>query len=365
VGFHKNAIDTPALLIDLPSMEKNLGTMTRFFRGVNAKLRPHVKLHKGTPALTQLQVRDGVVGVTCAKLTEAEAVASAGISDILIANQVVGPCKIQRLVALAAHADVMVCVDDIENVKDLSQAARQKGVRLRVLVEVNIGNDRCGVPPGAPALRLARAIEASPGLIFSGLMGYDGHAAFVEDLSLREAKHREVNQLLVEARRYIERAGLAVETVSASGTISYKAAAQVDGITEIQAGSYLLMDTMLRDRGATEFECALTVLATVTSRAPWLATDDVAILDVGRKAMSLYYGMPEVKSPRGCEFISFSQEHARVRLDAAARHLKVADKVEILVRDANGTISMYDRFYAIRNDIVEAVWQIPTIGRAT
>jgi D-serine deaminase-like pyridoxal phosphate-dependent protein len=169
-GTSKSEIETPALLIDLPTMEKNIQTMAQFFRGAKAKLRPHVKLHKGTPALAQLQVGEGTVGVTCAKLSEAEAVATAGIRDILIANQIVGSSKIRRLMALAKDANVIVAVDDDDNISQLSQAAASSGIKLRVLVEVNIGNNRCGVAPLGPALELARVVYASPGLTFSGLM---------------------------------------------------------------------------------------------------------------------------------------------------------------------------------------------------
>jgi D-serine deaminase-like pyridoxal phosphate-dependent protein len=364
-GTSKSEIETPALLIDLPTMEKNIQTMAQFFRGAKAKLRPHVKLHKGTPALAQLQVGEGTVGVTCAKLSEAEAVATAGIRDILIANQIVGSSKIRRLMALAKDANVIVAVDDDDNISQLSQAAASSGIKLRVLVEVNIGNNRCGVAPLGPALELARVVYASPGLTFSGLMGYDGHCKRETDASIREVKALEANQLLVDTRNYIERAGLDVEIVSASGTFTYKFACELEGITEIQAGTYLLMDTGFRDRGVTDFECALTVLATVISRPSWVEASDLAILDVGRKGIDLHYGLPTVKSPSGCELFSMAQEHGMMRLNADAQGLRVGDKVELWVRDANGTINMYEKFYAIRKEIVEAVWHIPTVERAT
>jgi len=365
VGLHKNELDTPALLLDLPTMENNLRRMADFFQNSEVKLRPHVKLHKATPALAHKQLDAGAIGLTCAKLAEAEVLAAAGIKDILIANQIVGARKIQRLVNLAGYTDVIVAVDDFDNVRQLSEAAVARGVKLRVLVEVDIGNGRCGVEPCGPALELSRAVARSPGLLFMGLMGYDGHLTFQVESHDRERLAIEANSLLVETRSYIESAGLEVPIVSAGGTFTYKYVSQIEGITEIQAGTYLLMDTAFREKGVTEFDCTLTVLSTVISRPNRPDARDLAVIDVGRKSIELFYGYPEVKYPEGAVLYSMPQEHSRLRLDGNARDLKPGDKVELWVRDANGTINLYDKFYALRNDIVEAVWEIPGRGKAT
>lgn len=360
VGLHKSELDTPALLIDLPTMERNLSKMAEHLKDTGVKLRPHVKLHNATPALAHLQMRAaGSTGVTCAKLSEAETLAAAGIRDILIANQIVGPRKIRRLVNLAAYTDVMVAVDSYENVAELSRAAVARGVQIRVLVEVNIGHDRCGVAPFQPALDLARAVYEAPGLKFCGIMGYDGHCTFHVSEEEREAVSLKANQLLADTRRYIEDNGLEVEIVSAAGTFTYKYASRVPGITEVQAGTYLLMDTAFREKGVRDFDCALTVLATVISRPSWAKNHDLAIIDAGRRELDPYFGLPEVKAPCGATVFSLSQEHGRVRLEGAACNLKIGDKVELWVRNANDTIKLFDRFYAMRNDVVEAVWEIP------
>jgi len=363
IGLPKNEIDTPALLIDLDIMECNLESMARYFRNVEARLRPHVKLHKATPVLAHKQLAAGAIGLTCAKLAEAELLAASGIKDILIANQIVGVRKIRRLVNLAAYADVMVAVDSAANVAQLSRAAQAKGVQIRVLVEVNIGHNRCGVAPFEPALALSRAVCDAPGLHYMGLMAYDGHCTIKIDPAEREAKSLEANTLLVETRRYIEQAGLLVEMVSASGTFTYKYATTLPGITEIQAGTYLLMDTTFKEKGVTDFDCALTVLGTVTSRPSWPGAADLAIIDVGRKCIETGWGLPEVKEPAGAIVASLSQEHGRVRLGAA--NLQPGDPIELWVRDANNTINLFDKFYAVRNDIVEAVWDIPGRGSST
>jgi D-serine deaminase-like pyridoxal phosphate-dependent protein len=365
LGLRRDQLDTPALLIDLDVMERNIATMAGFFKGKMAKLRPHVKLHKATPVLAHMQLAAGGVGVTCAKLAEAELMASAGIRDILIANQVVGARKAVRLASLAAHSDVMVAVDSRENAAELSQAARARGVTIRVLVEVNIGNDRCGVAPFGPTLELAQAVRDLPGLRFMGLMGYDGHCTFKVEPSRRDEEARRANQLLADVRRFVEEKGLQVEITSGSGTFTYRVASSIEGITEIQAGSYLLMDTAFREKGAAEFECALTVAATVISRPAYPGGENVAIIDVGRKQMDTALGLPTVKSPEGAAVFSMPQEHARLRLEGESRGLRVGDRVELWVRDANGTINQHNRFYAMRGDTVEAVWDIPGRGEAT
>jgi D-serine deaminase-like pyridoxal phosphate-dependent protein len=258
-----------------------------------------------------------------------------------------------------------VAVDSHENVAELSHAAQARGVLIRALVEVNIGHKRCGVAPFEPVLALARAVHEAPGLKFMGLMGYDGHCTLKVAESEREACSREANALLVRTREYVENAGLPVEIVSAGGTFTYRVAAEMKGITEVQAGTYLLMDTTFQQHGVRDFECTLTVLATVISRPAWAENNDLAIIDLGRKGLDAYLGLPEVKRPQGATVFSLSQEHGRVRLEGAARDLRVGDKIELWVPNANDTINLYDRFYAIRDGAVEAVWEIPGRGKIT
>jgi len=182
VGLHKAQLDTPALLVNLDAIERNIQRMADFSRAHRVNLRPHAKIHKATPIFAWTQLRAGAIGITASKLSEAEVLASAGIRDILIANQVVGARKIRRLVNLAAYTDVIVAVDSIDNVQEISRAAHEKGTTVGVLVEVNIGNDRCGVEPFATTRDFVQSILPLPGIRFRGVMGYDGHLAFVENL---------------------------------------------------------------------------------------------------------------------------------------------------------------------------------------
>lgn len=365
VGLQKNDINTPALIVDISILEENLNRMSSFFADRDVNLRPHVKTYNATPVLAHMQLEAGAIGVTCAKLSEAEILASSGITDILIANQIVGRRKIEQLANLTTISNIMVAVDNKDNVTALSEIANDKGVTIRVLVEVNIGHNRCGVGPYEPALELSHAVIESPSLSYQGLMGYDGHCTLKVDESEREALSREANALLANTRFFIEESGIEVPIVSASGTFTYKFASEIDGITEIQAGTYLLMDTAFKEHGVREFDCALSVLTTVISRSKYPGNIDLAVIDVGRKSISPILGMPEVKHPGGANLFSLSQEHGRVSLEGNGARSKIGDKIELWVRDANGTISQFDRFYAVRNDIVEDIWLIPGCGDHT
>lgn len=362
IGKHKKDIDTPALLLDAGAMEINLKRMSDFFTEVPAALRPHVKLHRATPQLAIRQIQAGAIGCTCAKLSEAEVLAEAGVGEILIANQVTGAVKMERLVKLADICRVLVAVDNPRNVDELSAAAQASGVNIGVLVEVNIGHNRCGVAPFEPALELSRLVDGSPGLAYRGLMGYDGHCTLNTSEAERQDLSLKANRLLVEARKYIEDAGLGVEIASGSGTFTYSYAAQVDGITEIQAGTYLLMDTAFRDHGVREFELTLSVLATVTSIPQYPQAGGLFIMDAGRKSISPMLGNPEVKYPQDVYVYSLSDEHGRLKVKEGGEMPELGEKIEIWVRDANATISQFDRFYVIRDEVVEDIWEIPLCG---
>ncbi len=364
VGLHKCEIDTPALLLDLAAMQRNIQKMADFCKSAGINLRPHAKIYKATPIFAWMQLKAGAIGLTVSKLSEAEVLAAAGIQDILIANQVVGARKVKRLAGLAAYTHMMVAVDSAANVQELSTAASARGVKMGVLIEVNIGNNRCGVEPNGAVLALARIIQASPGLEFKGLMGYDGHLVFVKDFEERTRLSQQAYRSLVATRDAIEQAGIPVEIVSGGGSCTYKATCSVKGVTELQAGTYILMDTTYRDNGLSEFECALTILASVISRPERPGAEDLAILDVGRKALDITYGFPEVKHPPGTIF-SMPQEHSRLKLDTPGPQPKIGDKVELWVKDANGTVNLYDKIYAIRNEVVVAVWDISGRGKVT
>ena len=357
VGLRQAELDTPALCIDLPLMEANIARMAAYFADRPAALRPHTKTHK-SPLLAHKQIVAGAIGVTCAKLGEAEAMALAGINDILIANQIVGRRKIARLVNLAAFTEVMVAVDDPANVAELDAAAQAKGVQLRVVLEVNIGMGRCGVEPGEPALALARQVAAAPGLRFEGVMGYEGHTVMIPDLQERRRQTEASVKLLVETKELIEAAGFPVPIVSSGGTGTYQITGDYPGVTEIQAGSYITMDTQYRDVVGMDFECALYVLAQVISTPK----SGLAIIDAGLKTMTRDFGLPVVAKPEGWHVLYLSEEHGALQRDDGPP-LKPGDRVQVWPNHGCTTINLHDHYMALRNGVVEGVWPITGRGK--
>ena len=362
IGAEKYAVSTPALLIDLDKMDYNIARMADFFRGKEADLRPHMKTHK-TPMIAHKQIEAGAIGITCQKLAEAEVMAEAGIRDILIANEVIGAQKIDRLVNLARYTKIKVAVDNSKNIVDISTAAERKGVKIGVLVEVNTGLNRCGVSPGEPALKLAREVEAQKGLEFFGLMGYEGHTVFVKSHKERERKAKEALNLLVTSKELLEDNGLECRVASAGGTGTYDIAGSFPGVTEVQAGSYVTMDNNyggVEGIGG-EFKQALSLLTSVISRS----TGGRAVLDAGKKAISVDMGVPEIACPRGGKVDRISEEHiCLVELeDAPRKQLEVGEKVELIPGHGCTTINLHDYFYGIRNGVVELVWSIKARGK--
>jgi len=350
-------IDTPALLIDLPVMEQNLSRMADFFQGREAKLRPHAKTHK-CPVIARKQIELGAIGITCAKLEEAEVLVEGGIRDILIANQTVGEYKISRLIELAHRTDLTVAVDHPENVSALSEAASASGIRLKVLVELDIGMGRCGVSPGQAALALAQQVSRSSGLVFAGLMGYEGHLVFVPSLQERTVRCREAMSLLLGTKALLEKAGLPVSVVSGGGTGTYAITGNIPGITEVQAGSYLFMDTRYRGiEGLDGFDSALTLLATVISRPQ----EKRAIIDAGMKAISHEFGLPAIKNQPGAKLMALAEEHGIIRFEEPESGLKVGDKIELIPSHGCTTVNLHDYYFGVRDSLLEAIW--PITGR--
>lgn len=354
-------IDTPALIIDLDRMERNIATMAAFFRGVEANLRPHIKTHK-TPEIALRQLEAGAIGVTCAKVGEAEVMADAGVRDLLIANQIVGSRKIRRLMEVARRAEVMVAVDDPANVAELSEAAQQTHGTLCVLVEVDVGMSRCGVPPGEPAVELAKRVERSKGLIFKGVMGYEGHTVIIPQKAVRTEAAHAAMKLLTDTAEAIRTAGLPVEIVSAGGTGTYDITGTYPGVTEVQAGSYVLMDTTYRavEGVGGVFECALTLLTTVVSRPAW----DRVIVDIGLKTVTRDFGLPEMAGIEGLQFLYLSEEHGKIRALSENIDLKPGDRIEVLPNHVCTTVNLHDQFYGVRDGKVEAVWEIKGRGKS-
>jgi D-serine deaminase-like pyridoxal phosphate-dependent protein len=351
-------LDTPVLLLDLDALQRNIARMARFFADKPAALRPHAKTHK-CPQIALRQLKAGAIGITCAKVGEAEVMAQAGIRDILIANQVVGPLKIDRLTDLASSCDLIVAVDDPANVHALAQACQAKGVSLRVLVEVDMGMHRCGVQPGDAALRLAGQVCDAPNLQFAGLLGYEGHLVMVADPQQRANKVRQAMIPLQETCQLLRNAGLPTEIVSGGGTGTYDVTGTCPPITEVEAGSYVLMDATYH-KVRPEFEIALTVLSTVVSRpAP-----DRLVVDAGIKSMTQEFGRPQPLGVEGASIRKLSEEHGILELaDPGAVHLRPGDKVRLIPSHCCTTVNLHDTLYVVQDNALVDCWPIAARGR--
>ncbi len=358
LGTPKSELDTPCYVIDLDVMEGNIGKMADYFEDRPAMLRPHMKHHK-TPEIAHKQLAAGAIGVCCQKLGEAEAMADGGVDNILITYEIIGPAKIRRLVDLARRVNLMVTVDDPNNVTDLSEAARSAGVSLGILVDINCGQNRCGVDPGAPAVALARAVDSAPGLELKGLCGYEGHLQAVVDLEERTTRARDAMSQVLATAEAIRDEGISVEIVSAGGTGTYNITGDYPGVTEVQAGSYVLMDAAYR--GVTrDFEVTGTILTSVISRG----SPDRAVLDCGMKAVSTDQWPPQIVAQPGVEVKGISDEHLSVSLtDNDSRQLRPGDKLELIPGHNDTTVHLHTHLFALRQDRLEAVWEVAGRGR--
>ena len=354
VGRTLEALDSPQLLVDLDGVDANLRRMFAAARKYGVAVRVHFKSLK-CAGLARYIAAAGADGFLCAKLNEAEVLADAGLTDVLIANQIVGPIKLRRLAELAKRATVRVCVDDPDNVAAIARAAAEAGVRIGVLVEVNIGMNRCGVEPGEPALALAKHVRSFPSLEFVGLQGYDGHLQLIADAAERERRSRECSQTLVDSAKLIERAGIPVKVVTGGGTGTWEFVASTPGMTEVQPGSFVLMDAAYHTIRP-EFGCTLSVLATVVSRRP-----GQYVLDAGSKAISKDFGTPTIKGRPDDRVTKLAEEHTIVESDDPK--VRVGDRFEVLPAHCCATMNLHRTCVAVRGGKVEAVWPIEASGR--
>jgi D-serine deaminase-like pyridoxal phosphate-dependent protein len=353
-GQPLDTLETPQLLIDLDVVDVNLDRLFTAARARGVNVRTHFKSLECGSLARHITSRGGATFL-CAKLNEAEVLADAGIRDILIANQVVGAAKMPRLAALARRVKLAVCVDDAGNLDALSAAMRDAGATLGVLVEVDIGMARCGVPPGESAMLLARHVHGKPGLRFEGLQGYDGHLQMLPDVNERRAKCLQGIEQLVGTRRMIERAGIPVAIVTGAGTGTWEFVAGQEGVTEIQPGSFVLMDCAYHTVRP-EFGCALSILATVLSVRPkWY------VLDAGSKAISRDFGTPVIKGRPEEKVEKLSEEHTKVMAEPVP--VKVGDRREVIPAHCCATMNLHRQCIAVRRGRVEAVWPIEASGR--
>ena len=358
-------IDTPALLLDLDQVEHNIDRYQRGAASAGLKLRPHAKAHKCS-AVGRIQIERGAVGLCCAKLGEAEAMAAGGVRDLLVTTPVIGVLKIRRLVELAKSARMAVVVDDESNIAALSEAAGAADVQIDVLVEVDVGQARAGVAPGPRAGELASLVARSRRLRFRGLQGYQGKLQAVASLGDRAALVREAMAKLRVSLDGVRAAGLDCPVATGGGTGSFPIDIGLGTLTELQPGSYVTMDTayakvaLASDGDAHPLGQPLTILASVISRP----AAGKAIVDVGWKSASSDGGLPSVKDQSGLIFEFAGDEHGSIRSTAGELNLALGDRIELIPSHCDTTVNLYDRFAVHRSGRLEGFWTIEARGKS-
>lgn len=339
-GMSVDEVCTPALIIDLDAFEHNVKVMKDFIEAHGVRLRAHAKTHKSADIARYQMQHGGACGMCCQKVAEAEALVAAGINDVLVSNQVVDPGKIDRLAAMAKQARVLVCVDDLVNVDDLSKAASRHGVTLECLVELDVGAGRCGVLPGELPVTLAQKIAAAPGLKFSGIQAYQGAAQHVRDFAERQAKIESAVQLVAQTVAALKAVGLDCETVGGAGTGSYYFEGTSGVYNELQCGSYIFMDAdyqRVQDasgQGIAAFRNSLFILTSVMSHAK----ADQAVCDAGLKAQSVDSGLPVIFSRNDVEYIQCSDEHGVIADPQGV--LKLNERLKLVPGHCDPTLSL-------------------------
>lgn len=358
-GMDESEVDTPALLIDLDAMEANMDRMAAFCREAGVGLRPHAKTHK-SPVIAHWQITRGAVGQCVQKPAEGEALAWGGVKDILVSNEVVSPRKLARLAGLARMADVAVCVDDAMTIGAIESAAEAAGVRIRVLVEIDVMGVRCGVRPGEEAAELARLIAKSRHLIFSGLQSYQGAAQHMRTEEARRDAIAAAARKTVDTVEAIRAAGLACAIVGGAGTGTFAHEAASGVYTELQAGSYIFMDAdYARNDPSPDFAQSLFVLSTVMSAA----RDGVAVLDCGHKGIAVDSGMPLVHGRPDIDYVGASDEHGTLALRGPSLgSLSVGEAVRLVPGHCDPTVDRYDWYVGMRGRRIECVFPVAARG---
>jgi D-serine deaminase-like pyridoxal phosphate-dependent protein len=361
--MREDEVDTPALLIDLDAFEYNLDHMAALLAPTGAKLRAHAKTHKST-VIAHLQIARGAVGQCVQKVAEAEALAWGGVPDILVSNEIVGAQKLARLAALARIVKVAVCADDAAQVAMIEAAAADAGVRLPVLVEIDVGAGRCGVAAGPDAVALAQKIAASRHLVFGGLQAYHGSAQHRRTI---EERMKMIGGAVEASRRTVEQLrqqGLDCPIVGGAGTGTFEIESVSGVYTEMQAGSYVFMDADYArnmdpaGKPISTFQHSLFVLATVMS----VPSKSIAVVDAGHKAVPTDSGMPVVWQRPEIRYVGASDEHGKMEVGSETAAPKLGEKLRLVPGHCDPTVDRYDWYVGVRKGRVECVWPVSARG---
>ncbi|MBO9454508.1 DSD1 family PLP-dependent enzyme [Paracoccus sp. R12_1] len=366
-GMDEKDIQTPCLILDLDALERNVRKMGDYAKAHGMRHRSHGKMHKSVDVQKLQESLGGAIGVCCQKVSEAEVFVRGGIKDVLVSNQVRDPAKIDRLARLPKLGSrIIVCVDDVANVADLSAAAEKHGTQIEVFVEIDCGAGRCGVKTADAVVEIARAVDAAPGLKFTGIQAYQGAMQHMDSFDDRKAKLDAAIAQVKEAVDALKAAGLEPELVSGGGTGSYYFESNSGVYNELQCGSYAFMDAdygRILDKDGNridqgEWENALFILTSVMSHAK----ADKAIVDAGLKAQSVDSGLPFIYGRDDVKYIKCSDEHGVV--DDPQGVLQVNDKLRLVPGHCDPTCNVHDWYVGVRNGKVETLWPVSARGKA-
>ena len=365
IGISKWEVDTPALCVDLDGLERNLKTMQETLTRNGIASRPHAKTHK-CPAIARLQLEAGAVGICTAKVSEAESMFEHGIDQILLTTISATPFKITRAMNVRKWCKGFIqATDTAENARLLSEAATAAGIVADVVVDIDPGGHRTGIPAGRPAVELAQLVDQLPGLELRGMLCYDGGSQHVQGFGARRAQTLQRLSAAADTCAAMRRSGLNTEIFSGGGTGTYNIDHETSGLTDVQVGSYVFMDAQYLAIGGesddavySDFEPSLTILTTVLNAQ----YEGRATTDAGAKACTINRPWPIVKGETGMSYTSGSDEFGSIRYDNPSRTYAVGDRLELIVSHCDPVVNLYDRMYAVRNDRVETVWQIAARG---
>jgi D-serine deaminase-like pyridoxal phosphate-dependent protein len=363
----RHDLPTPALLVDMDAFEANVKKMAAFTKSRGRALRPHGKTHK-CPEIARRLIQAGAVGACAAKVSEAEVFAANGIRGLLVTTAVVGQYKIDRAIRLAKLApDTIFCVDNMQNATDLDAAARTAKLTLPVAIDLWVGN-RTGILPGAPAVALAEGLQGLKNLKLTTMQAYAGHTAHVIGFEAREKASQDEMGKAVETVLAIRRKGIELPRLTGGSTGTYNIDCNIDGVTELQPGSFMFMDVDYNRIGGSDgkefygdFQNSLTVFTTVVSKP----SDQLAIVDGGLKAFSTDKPFPpRIKDSSAVTYAFGGDEHGKLTFGAGAKALQVGDKAEFVIPHCDPSVNLYDKLFCLRGDNVEAVWRIAARGMA-
>lgn len=357
-GISIDLIDTPCLLVDLDVVDKNLESLFQKFRYRKVNVRPHLKTVK-SPEFAKLLVKAGAAGVCTAKVSEAEVMAAAGIEDILITTEIIGTAKVERLTRLIAkYPQIKVVIDSQTGIEAMQQAATDANIKLNVLIELNVGQNRAGAEPGEPALKLADTIAKQPNLHLLGVQGYEGHLQLLTDEGERKRLCADAMEKLLGTVKLLREKGHPIEVITSGGTGTAEYCADA-GVNEVQAGSFVFMDGAYRRAIGERYGHALTVISTVISKP----AENRCVIDAGFKSLSTDSGNAELKVSPDISYRPAGDEHGILESASGSLPFNIGDRVELIPSHIDTTVNLHDYYYCHRGGKLEHVWKLSARGK--